>query len=143
MLNLVRLTEGTNLAIHALAYLAGRKKDGLCSATEIAKRLVVSEAHMAKVLQRLARAGIVRSSRGAKGGFTLARDPKELSFYDVLEAIDGPFSPNTCLLGRTLCQPQTCMLKDLAMMIRDYFEKRMIGDFRLRSLPPISAKRST
>jgi Rrf2 family protein len=65
------------------------------SAKEIAGRFGISESHVAKVLQQLARARIVSSTRGVGGGFELARDPKELTMLDVVEQLEGP-RPDHC-----------------------------------------------
>jgi Rrf2 family protein len=130
MLNLIKITEASNLAVHALAYLAGRQKEGLCSAGEIASYLKVSEAHLAKVLQRLAKHHWIRSTRGAKGGFVLERDPAEIRLLDVLETIDGPIDPATCFLGQPLCRPGFCLFQGLSQTVRTHLETKTIADFR-------------
>ena len=70
MANVLRISEAATLALHTLALLASRP-GVILSTHKIAKRLEASEAHLAKVLQRLARMGLVRSIRGARGGFVL------------------------------------------------------------------------
>lgn len=132
MLNLIRITEASNLAVHALAYLATRGENGLCSASEIAARLGVSEAHLAKVLQRLAKHGLIRSARGAKGGFLLQKDPSEIHLLDVLEIVDGPLSSNTCFLGQPLCRPGTCLFRRLSQTIQDHLKNKTIADFKAK-----------
>ncbi len=135
MLNLIRISEAGNLAIHALAYLGALEAPGLVTTTEIAEHLQVSDAHLAKVLQRLTKEGFISSSRGPKGGFALIQKPSRISLMDVLEAIDGPFGSNTCLLGQPLCRPGSCMLKDLALIIKDYLSRKKISDFQMRDNP--------
>ena len=103
MSSILRISEAANLGIHALVYLALERDCSPCSAGAIAKGLEVSESHLAKVMQRLAAAGMVSSTRGARGGFTIITDPDRTSLLQVLEAIDGPILSSGCLLGRGDC----------------------------------------
>jgi Rrf2 family protein len=76
-----------------------------------------SEAHFAKVMQALSRAGIVRSVRGPAGGTRLARKPDEINLLEVYEALDGPIAENRCLLSPKICTTRCCPLgRELARM---------------------------
>jgi Rrf2 family protein len=86
---------------------------GQASSREMAKALSVSEAHLSKVLHRLARAGLLRSTRGPKGGFALSSPPKAIRLLDVYEAIEGPLLAPTCLLGKPVCGRAHCPLGGL------------------------------
>ena len=108
---LVRVSDAAALGLHAMAYLATRGTER--SATrQIAGRTGVSEAHLAKVLVKLERAGLVRGTRGPGGGFALARPADAITLKDVYEAIEGPLKPVKCLLNRAICAGP-CMLGDL------------------------------
>ncbi|MFH1134804.1 MAG: Rrf2 family transcriptional regulator [Pseudomonadota bacterium] len=114
MNSLFKAPEAVSLAVHALAYLAslrGRKTQ----AQEIASRLNVSSAHMSKVLQRLARAGLLCSTRGPRGGFTLDQAPEHVVLLEVFEAMEGPLKPARCLMGRPVCQAASCVFQELAV----------------------------
>lgn len=113
MTRLTQFSEASNLAVHALAYLASREPNQYQSASEIAAQLEVSPSHLGKVLQRLAKFGLVRSSRGAKGGFALACDPTEVSLLEIVELLDGPFRAPDCLLGEPRCRGGVCVFGDL------------------------------
>lgn len=113
MSSILRISEAANLGIHALVYLALERDCSPCSAGAIAKGLEVSESHLAKVMQRLAAAGMVSSTRGARGGFTIITDPDRTSLLQVLEAIDGPILSSGCLLGRGDCLVHACWLAEL------------------------------
>ena len=97
----------------------------------IERAMLVSEAHLAKVLQRLARAGLVRSTRGPGGGFRLVQPAEETSLLTVYEAIDGPLSDNGCLLGNRACGLKSCLLgqplNDINGQVRDYFSKTSLA----------------
>lgn len=72
--------------------------DRVLSAGEIAAKYSISEHHVAKVLQQLARARFVRSIRGIRGGFQIARDPKEVTMFDVVEIFEPRPAHDGCLL---------------------------------------------
>jgi Rrf2 family protein len=97
----IHISEASSLALHSLAFLAG-KKGKRVSAQEVAASLHCSAAHLAKVLQRLARLGMVRSSRGPQGGFVLAAR-RDLTLLDIVEAIDRPPAHCDCLYEKRMC----------------------------------------
>mgnify|MGYP000322706548 CR=1 FL=1 len=98
----ITITDAASLAIHTALILAERPDEWI-QTTELAERMDASRAHIAKVLQRLAKAGIVHSSRGSHGGFRLVRGPDEVTLLDVYEAIEGPITPPACLLNKPIC----------------------------------------
>jgi Rrf2 family protein len=72
-------------------------------AHEIAETLALPANYLAKILQTLARAGVLESERGRRGGFRLARDPSEIRLIDVVESFDDLGRERRCLLGRGTC----------------------------------------
>ena len=131
MPNVFKLSEAASLALHTAVYLASRT-DRMVSAKEMASALNVSEAHLAKVLQRLAREGIVRSVRGPKGGFRLARDGGEVSLLEVYEAVEGPVRASACLLGGPACTGDDCILgglmESLNNDVKEHLRKTTVGE---------------
>jgi len=129
----VRVSEAASIAMHTMVYLAGRR-DGLVSTRQIAEALQVSEAHLSKVLQRLAKVGLVASIRGPKGGFRLARAPEDVRLMDVYEAIEGPLGTDTCLLGEGVCRGKQCifggLLERIHRQMREYLENTRLPDLR-------------
>ncbi|MCX8037417.1 MAG: Rrf2 family transcriptional regulator [Candidatus Sumerlaeia bacterium] len=103
MSNIFKVSEAASLAIHSLIVMSSNSNRPV-TAREVAGIIRASEAHLAKVLQRLARCGLVKSSRGPKGGFVPARDPDSITLLDIYEAIEGPLTITTCLLGRPICE---------------------------------------
>ncbi len=80
------------------------QKDGeRISIREIARTICVSEAHLAKVILRLAHTGLISTTRGPGGGAVLAKKPKEISFLDIVEAIEGPLENSDCVFGKSKC----------------------------------------
>jgi len=135
MPHLFAISEAASLGLHAAVALAGT--DGrLVTTRELAERLKASEAHLAKVLQRLARAGVVASTRGPGGGFRLARPADEISLLDVYEAIEGPVRPTSCLFGVPVCGRATCIFGDFLTE----FDRRFRTYLRETTLGALAAK---
>ncbi len=103
----LKITEAASLALHAMGLIAALP-GGRTSARVIASRFEVSETHLSKVLQRLTKAGLLRSVRGPKGGFSLPRSAEEITLLEVYEAIEGPIEAYCCLFDRPLCEGPTC-----------------------------------
>ena len=128
MVNILKITEGSVIALHATLLLA--KGPGKPVTTEAAaEELKVSAAHLSKILQHLGRAGILRSLRGPNGGYILNRPLSEIRLRDVLEAVEGPIKLGTCLITNPICGNDGCMLGDLLKSINSqvlqHFEKRL------------------
>ena len=112
MAHLLRISEAASLALHTAVYLAACP-ERLVTTHEVAELLGVSETHLAKVMQRLARVGLVRSVRGPHGGFALTRAGEQISLLEVYEAIEGPLAELRCLLGEPVCHGERCILSGL------------------------------
>lgn len=132
MAKLLRISDAATLALHTMAVLAS-VKTGRLSARQIADRLAASRAHLSKVLQRLAKAGLVTSVRGPRGGFSLARPAEEMTLLEVYEAIDGTLEDSTCLLGAPVCSGDSCLLGDLVETVNLHVRVRLAGT-RLRDV---------
>ncbi len=128
---LLNISEAASLALHTMRELACQPQR-LVSTQEIAGDLSVSEHHLAKVHQRLARAGLIRSVRGPKGGFQLDRDAKAITLREVYEAMEGPVGPHRCLLGRRECGRVNCLLGGLTERVTrevlDFFDQTTVAD---------------
>lgn len=130
MQNILKISDAASLALHTTALLAA-VPDKLMSTGEFASMLKVSEAHLSKVLQRLVKSRIVKSVRGAKGGFTLAKSGDEISLLDIFEAIEGPFQPSNCLLESRVCGGKDCilggLLEQLNTSVKEYLTKTKLS----------------
>jgi Rrf2 family iron-sulfur cluster assembly transcriptional regulator len=91
--------------IQAVLYLAAREKGTLVSAKEISKVLKIPREFVSKILQSLRESGLILSSKGKSGGFTLAKDPSRIKLIDVVAAIDGLDLFGNCVLGFPECSP--------------------------------------
>jgi Rrf2 family protein len=88
----MRLQKATRLALYAVTDLARQPTERL-STTRIAAQYGVSTHHLAKVLQALARAGVIRPVRGAGGGYVLAANARRTSLLDIVTLFEDPFGP--------------------------------------------------
>ena len=95
----MQLSRKADYALRAVAYVAHIKKGDLASIGRIAKARHIPREFLAKILKELTRAGILVSFQGVTGGYRLSRSPKEVSFLDVIEAMEGPVAINLCVDG--------------------------------------------
>jgi Rrf2 family protein len=124
------ITQTAEYALRAIVYLAGQ---GVPRTTaQIAETTRVPAGYLAKVMQGLSRAGLVKSQRGLNGGFTLAHAPQELSILAVINAVDPIQRFAECPLGipshgRRLC-PLHYRLDQAAAMVEEAFRDTMVAD---------------
>jgi len=135
MNSVVRVSEAASMALHSLVLMA-QQPDRSISVREIVEKLPVSSAHLAKVLQRLARQGVLESLRGPHGGFRLARAPEEMTLLEIYEAVDGPLRPGGCMFDHPVCPAGDCLFGGvLASATRQVRER--LGMTRLSDLPSL------
>ena len=100
-----KLSKKADYGLIAVKHLAThRKSDHAYSANEVADEYGISTTLMAKVLQRLAKEGVVLAKHGSTGGYQLAKDPARISALDVISAIDGPVLITSCVTSHGNCE---------------------------------------
>jgi FeS assembly SUF system regulator len=104
----LRISKLTDYGTVVLAQLAG-DTEAVCSAADVSEATGIALPTVSKLLKSLARAKIVTSTRGASGGYKLARDPREISAADVIDALEGPVSITECSATDSHCDYEsTC-----------------------------------
>ncbi len=93
---MLSLTKKTDYAILALSHLASLEEREVINVREIATQFDLPAELLAKAMQSLARGGLVISHAGPSGGYSLARDPSEISVADVVLALEGPLRIASC-----------------------------------------------
>ncbi len=105
----LKISEAASIAFHSMSYLAANH-GRLISSREIISTLKVSDAHLMKVLQRLVKAGLIKSIRGPNGGFLLSKSPDIITLLEIYESIEGRIRLGCCLLESHVCRGKKCIL---------------------------------
>jgi Rrf2 family protein len=92
----MQITRQADYALRAVIFLARMNGDERASTSAIAENQKIPPSFLAKIVSQLSLAGLIQTSRGARGGVSLAKKPEEISVLDVIEAIDGPVLLNEC-----------------------------------------------
>ena len=122
----MQITRQADYAIRAILYLARTDRSQLAATNLIAKAQHIPPSFLAKIVSQLSIAGLLHTSRGARGGVTLARDPKDITLLDVIEAIDGPILLNQCAGQGGACPIEgECPLRNVWCDAQDELENRL------------------
>jgi Rrf2 family protein len=117
---MLRLSKKADYALMAMKHLAIRPDSASASAREIAEQYNIPIELMAKVLQRLARRGLVTSHQGTRGGYRLSRAASVISVADIIQAIDGPLTVTACSTEEENCEQYSkCNVRDPLWRIRE------------------------
>jgi Rrf2 family protein len=117
---MLRLSKKADYALMAVRHLALQAGPPSTSAREIAEQYDIPIELMAKVLQRLVREGLLISTQGTRGGYTLSRCSSLISVADVIQAIDGPFTVTACSTEKHDCEQYSkCSIRDPLWQIRE------------------------
>jgi len=116
---MLRLSREADYGLLAMMYIAAQPAGRLAYRRDIAAHYTIPKEFLAKVLQKLARQGLVRSYRGIQGGYVLAREASRITLADVVEAVDGPMALVDCQCEPHECrQEETCTVKTTMMHVR-------------------------
>jgi Rrf2 family protein len=108
----MQITRQADYAVRAVAYLSQLGDEKRAATSQIAREQQIPPSFLAKIVSQLSIAGLLQTSRGARGGVSLAREPKDISLLDVVEAIDGPILLNECVLDPGACVfGDTCKIR--------------------------------
>ena len=117
---MLRLSKKADYALIAMKHLAQHSGGPSTSAREIAEHYGIPIELMAKVLQRLVRTGLLVSTQGTRGGYTLGRPSASISVADVIQAIDGPLTVTACSTEKSDCEQYSrCSIRDSLWQIRE------------------------
>jgi Rrf2 family protein len=137
---MLRLTKKADYGLMALKYLAeqalvpGGKPSAAQSAKDIADAYHIPPQLLAKILQTLARAGLLVSHAGTNGGYALARAASEISAFEVIRAIDGPLFITSCITIHGTCDlAGHCTIKEPLRKVNDSI-KDLLSAIRIADL---------
>jgi len=99
----MQITRQADYAVRAVLYLSKIGPDMRAATSQIAHEQQIPPSFLAKIVSQLSVARLLQTSRGARGGVSLARSPEQISLLEVVEAIDGPILLNECVSGSGTC----------------------------------------
>jgi Rrf2 family protein len=122
----MQITRQADYALRAMLYLAQLEPNQRAATSQIAEEQHIPPSFLAKIISQLSIAGLIHTSRGARGGVSLARQPEEISVLEVVEAIDGPISLNECTENPSSCPfGEDCPLRSLWCDTQSELVKRL------------------
>ena len=135
----MQITRQADYATRAILYLAGAKKGKRVATSQIANKQQIPPSFLAKIISQLSIAGLLQTSRGAHGGIRLARDPKNITLLEVIEAIDGPIQLNVCVACKGFCSIEAnCPIQPVWSDVQD----ELIAKLKNTSFAQLIAKDS-
>ena len=125
------LSEAASIALHGVILIA-RAKSGM-NVIQIADATSSSKHHVAKVMQRLVKAGYLSSQRGPSGGFILRKEPNDVSFLELYEIIEGVIEINECPMDKHICPFDKCIMDNVTNKLteefKNYLTSQTIGQY--------------
>ena len=119
----MKFTKAANMGLHVMVYLAQNDRAEInLSIHDLAKKFDVSSSYLSKILTQLAKANLISSVSGVKGGYRLKIRPTEVSFLDVIHAIDGLPDEVSCLANNQHDCPIGKVINDGEDKMWDYFD---------------------
>ncbi len=130
----MQITRQADYAVRAMVYLAQLPPNEKAATGKIAKDKSIPPSFLAKIVSQLSVAGLLQTSRGARGGVSLAKPAEEISLLDVVEAIDGPILLNDCVGEGNACDyDDSCPLKpvwcDAQKILLEHLSKANFSQF--------------
>lgn len=124
----MQITRQADYAVRAVLYLSRMGNSQRAATSTVAKEQNIPPSFLAKIISQLSIAGLLHTSRGARGGVTLAREPKEITLLEVIEAIDGPIQLNECVGENATCTfDHDCPLRPVWCEAQEDLVKRLRG----------------
>src|SRR5258706_10430436 len=121
---MLKLTKKADYGLMAMKHLAEHAERGACSAKDVADSYGIPPEALAKILQRLVKAGLLHSQHGTNGGYTLARDAGAITAFEVIRAIDGPLFITSCVTVRGECdQSDRCTIREPLRKVNESIEQ--------------------
>jgi Rrf2 family iron-sulfur cluster assembly transcriptional regulator len=137
----LQVSRRVDYALRAVIHLANEETiERACTVSEIAERERIPRQFLEKIVQQLIQRGLVRSRRGPHGGYVLGRPAEQVTFRDVIEAVEGPISLNVCVGEHPDCFllgacGMNRIWREGQRRVMDLFETTTIADVRHAPVP--------
>jgi len=118
----MKLSTKGEYGVRAMFDIAQRHGEGPISLKSIAERQEISEHYLEQLIAGLRKAGLVKSTRGAQGGYILAREPDEIKVGDIIRVLEGPIAPVDCVCEEEpekCARAETCVTRGIWEKLRD------------------------
>ena len=118
----MQITRSGEYGLRGLVFLAKQPPDKVSLVSEVSREENIPETFLAKIFQRLSKAGVLWSFRGANGGFKLRKPAHEITMKEIIEALEGPIVLNRCLLNKGECKAEKdCSLRPVWEEVQQRF----------------------
>lgn len=124
----MKYTKATNYALHIMAYLVKQEGKDNLSLQPLANHMKISPTYLSKILTQLVKAGLIQSAAGVNGGYSLRKSKSEISFYDVILAIEGNGALFTCEMDDSHACPIEKAMRDAEKKMADHLKELRIND---------------
>jgi len=116
----MKISTKIRYGARAMLELASHYGEGPIELKEIARKEDISLKYLEQVINPLRAAGLVKSIRGSKGGYSLAKPPSQICLYDVVETLEGPLNLVECVHDSKVCQrTPLCVTRDIWKEVSD------------------------
>jgi Rrf2 family protein len=137
----MKLSKTSLYALYGLSYLAAQPRGRLVPLSEICTHYRLPRKHLAKVFHAFAKDGLLASTRGVSGGFSLRRPPDKVSVLEIVRRVEGAVELPSCLIVRDPCEdPDDCrvglFVRRLQEGVLQQFRRTSLADLARRSSPP-------
>jgi Rrf2 family protein len=138
-MSVMQIPRRVDYGLRAAIYLAQQGPEKTCSLAEIAARQDIPRKFLEKIIQGLTHGGLVKSKRGPDGGYMLARPAAEISFRDVIEALEGPVAVNLCMDPQMSCSHLArCAMvgvwNEIQRRVMDVFAHTTLADLKAQPI---------
>ncbi|SHH39929.1 transcriptional regulator, BadM/Rrf2 family [Clostridium collagenovorans DSM 3089] len=134
----MKLSTKGRYGVKAMVELAINYGKDPVSIKSISERQNISESYLEQLFSTLRKVGLIKSIRGAQGGYVLNKEPAEITIYDVIEVLEGPIEISTCLTDNSCGNTEECPTRLLWIKIKDSIDsvtksvtlQDMVDDYR-------------
>ncbi len=132
----LHITIAVDYAVRAMIYIASFPEGTRVLRHDIARAESIPKSFTAKILKNLVDSGLLMSSRGIHGGYTLARSPCEINLLEIVEAVEGPISVTRCVPDPNGCEfSESCPAHDVWRNVQERLTE-ILMESNLRTLSP-------
>ncbi|MBV7271462.1 RrF2 family transcriptional regulator [Clostridium thailandense] len=121
----MKYTKATNYALHTILFMIEHAQSEKLSVYTLAKHFNVSDTYLSKILTQLVKAGIIDSTSGANGGYFFSKKVEEISFMDIINAVEGNFALFKCEFNESKC-PIHKVMADAEKLMEGYLQSKKI-----------------